>query len=221
MPVKARFPSAGTAPETSFTTLGAWVHARGLKFGIHIVRGIPRETVSRNLPVADSAFHAVDVADQTDACPWDPTNWGVKDNAAGQAWYDSLLKQYAGWGVDLLKVDCISDHPYKVSEIRMIRKAIDRSGRPMVLSLSPGPTALEHAEEVGSLSSMWRISDDVWDVWSSGGKPFPQGGAGPVCAAGLLGAAREAGELAGCGTCCRWASCGHRRETDGRRGRRG
>ena len=69
-----------------------------------------------------------------------PTNWGVKNNAAGQAWYDSLLSQYAGWGVDLIKVDCIASHPYKADEIRMIRKAIDKTGRPMVLSLSPGPT---------------------------------------------------------------------------------
>lgn len=175
VPVKARFPSAGDAPETSFSALGSWVHAQGLQFGIHIVRGIPRESVSKNLPIADSAFHATDAADQTDACPWDPTNWGIKDNPAGQAWYDSLLKQYAGWGVDFLKVDCIADHPYKVSEINMIRRAIDKSGRPMVLSLSPGPTNPAHAVEVGQLANMWRISDDVWDLWSSGGKPFPQG----------------------------------------------
>jgi alpha-galactosidase len=89
----------------------------------------------------------------------------VKDNAAGQAWYDSLLKQYADWGVDLLKVDCISDHPYKAAEIRMIRRAIDKTGRPIVLSLSPGPTALEHADEVASLAQMWRISNDIWDLW--------------------------------------------------------
>lgn len=181
VPVPARFPSAGSAPkhpetlagplhgvveETSFAALGAWVHAQGLKFGIHIVRGIPRASVQANLPVEGSAFKAADVADETDQCPWDPTNWGVKDNAAGQAWYDSLLKQYASWGVDFLKVDCIADHPYKVSEIRQIRRAIDKAGRPMVLSLSPGPTQLAHAEEVGSLANMWRISDDFWDRWA-------------------------------------------------------
>ncbi len=182
VPVEARFPSAGVAgakvaeasapgmlparvEETSFAALGAWVHAQGLKFGIHIVRGIPRASVDRNLPVADSSFHAEDAADKSDVCPWDPTNWGVQDNAAGQAWYDSLLKQYAAWGVDYLKVDCISDHPYKVTDIRQIRRAIDKTGRPMVLSLSPGPTQLAHAEEVGQLANMWRISDDVWDRW--------------------------------------------------------
>jgi len=192
VPVPARFPSApaksglitaytgpipklaATIEETSFAALGAWVHAQGLKFGIHIVRGIPRASVERGLPIEGSTFHTQDAADETDACPWDPTNWGVKDNPAGQAWYDSLLRQYASWGVDLLKVDCIADRPYKVTEIRMIRRAIDKTGRPMVLSLSPGPTSLDHAAEVGTLANMWRISDDLWDVWNSG-KNFPQG----------------------------------------------
>jgi len=191
VPVPERFPSAGgkkvaaaayattpklaaTIEETSFTALGDWVHSQGLKFGIHIVRGIPRASVERNLPIADSTFTTTDAADQTDACPWDPTNWGVKDNAAGQAWYDSLLRQYAAWGVDLLKVDCIADHPYKVDEIRMIRRAIDKTGRPIVLSLSPGPTNLSHAEEVGQLANMWRISDDIWDIWAKADTKFPQ-----------------------------------------------
>jgi hypothetical protein len=195
VPVPARFPSAepkgeiidlpiishgpgmlaATIRETSFAELGAWVHSQGLKFGIHIVRGIPRASVERNLPIEAGPFHAQDAADTSDACPWDPTNWGVKDNAAGQAWYDSLLRQYAAWGVDLLKVDCIADHPYKLDEIQMIRRAIDKTGRPMVLSLSPGPTSLSHADEVASLANMWRISNDEWDLWASQETKFPQG----------------------------------------------
>jgi len=181
IPVPARFPSAiapGAAEDSSsFKALGDWVHSQGLKFGIHIVRGIPRVSVDANLPVAGSTFHAKDVADTTDACPWDPTNWGVQNNAAGQAWYDSLLSQYAAWGVDLIKVDCISSHPYKIDEIRMIRRAIDKTGRPMVLSLSPGPTSLDNAAEVADVAQMWRISDDFWDVWSKSNNnsdAFPQ-----------------------------------------------
>jgi hypothetical protein len=195
VPAPVRFPSAGDgveigkpAPEgaklaatiqnSSFVALADWVHAQGMLFGIHIVRGIPRASVERNLPIAGSDFHAQDAADQTDACPWDPTNWGVQQNAAGQAWYDSLLKQYASWGVDLLKVDCIGANPYNEDEIDMIRQAIDRTGRPIVLSLSPGPMALEHATEAGGFANMWRISDDEWDQWDfphADGKGFPQG----------------------------------------------
>ncbi len=173
IPVPARFPSS--AIDQGFTAIGRDVHASGLRFGIHIVRGIPRIAARMNTAVESTAFHAVDVADQSDACPWDETNWGVRDNAAGQAYYDSLFRQFAGWGVDLVKVDCISDHPYKGAEIRMIRRALDKAGRPMVLSLSPGPTALEHAPEVTELAQMWRMSDDVWDLWRYGGKGSQQG----------------------------------------------
>jgi alpha-galactosidase len=168
IPVPARFPSVMDGDENKgFTALGAYVHSLGLKFGIHIVRGIPRESVARNLPVSGSRFRAQDVADTTDPCPWDPTNWGVRDTPAGQAWYDSLLAQYAGWGVDYLKVDCISDHPYKPAEIRMLHRAIVKTGRSIVLSLSPGPTSPSIAKELMAYAQMWRISDDIWDYWTN------------------------------------------------------
>jgi alpha-galactosidase len=175
VPVTVRFPSAlQPGGNAGFQELAKSVHAKGLKFGVHIVRGIPRESVLRNLPIDGSAFKAQDAADQNDPCPWDPTSWGIKDTAAGQAWYDSLLRQYATWGVDFLKVDCIADHPYKASEIRQIKLAIQRSGRDIVLSLSPGPTAIERRAEVADLAQMWRISNDIWDVWISN-SDFPIG----------------------------------------------
>ena len=164
VPDPARFPSA--ANNAGFKPLADWVHAQGLKFGIHIVRGIPRQVVEQNSPIANSSFHATDAADKQSPCPWDQGNWGVADNAAGQAYYDSMLKLYADWGLDYIKVDCISDHPYRPSEIRQIAEAIRKTGRPIVLSLSPGPTKLENAAEVAKYAQMWRITDDHWDGWS-------------------------------------------------------
>lgn len=165
IPDPARFPDAANG--AGFKPLAGWVHAQGLKFGIHIVRGIPRQVVQDNLPIADSPYHAQDAADQTSPCPWDAGNWGIKDNAAGQAYYDSMMKLYAGWGLDFIKVDCISDRPWRPTEIRQIASAIHKSGRPIVLSLSPGPTSLANAAEVAKYSQMWRIADDHWDVWSA------------------------------------------------------
>jgi hypothetical protein len=177
IPVETRFPSSANG--AGFKPLADWVHAQGLKFGIHIVRGIPRQVVKDNLPIAGSDFHAADVADMDSPCPWDPGNWGVKDNAAGQAYYDGMLKLYAGWGLDFIKVDCISDRPYRISEIKQIAAAIKKTGRPIVLSLSPGPTNLEHAAEVAKYAQMWRIADDHWDGWVFPHKPgdgeFPFG----------------------------------------------
>jgi hypothetical protein len=166
IPVADRFPSSvRDGKEVGFQQIAEEVHSRGLKFGIHIVRGIPRESTSRNSPIANSSYHATDAADKTDPCPWDPTNWGVRSTPAGQAWYDSLIAQYAGWGVDYLKVDCVSDHPYRPGEIQMIHNAILKSGRPIVLSLSPGPTSPSLANELLPYAQMWRISDDIWDDW--------------------------------------------------------
>jgi alpha-galactosidase len=177
IPSVNRFPSSANG--AGFKPLADWVHAKGLKFGVHIIRGIPRQVVKDNLPIAGSAFHAADAADTADTCPWDEGNYGIKDNPAGQAYYDSMLRKYASWGLDFIKVDCISDHPYRPTEIVQIAKAIRKTGRPIVLSLSPGPTAIENAAEVGQFAQMWRISDDHWDVWSAEHKPgaseFPFG----------------------------------------------
>jgi len=177
IPALNRFPSAANG--AGLKPLADWVHAQGLKFGIHLIRGIPRESVRDNRPIADSKFTATDAADTTDVCPWNQDNYGIKDNAAGQAWYDSMIGLYATWGIDYLKVDCISDRPYKISEIKQVAAAIKKTGRPIVLSLSPGPTSLDHAEEVTQYAQMWRISDDHWDVWSHVAKPgegeFPMG----------------------------------------------
>ena len=174
LPATNRFASAaGTA---GFQPLADYVHARGLKFGIHIIRGISKQAVAANLPVANSSFHAADLADTSDTCPWNPDNFGVKDNPAGQAWHDALFQQYAAWGIDYVKVDCIASHPYKGDEIRMIHRAIQRSGRPIVLSLSPGPAPLDKAAEVAANAQVWRISDDVWDRWlRPADQHFPQG----------------------------------------------
>lgn len=173
-PALNRFASASAA--LGFKPVSDSVHAQGLKFGIHIIRGIPKEAVAKNMPVAASSFHAADVADTADTCPWNPDNFGVRDTPAGQAWYDALIKQYAAWGVDYIKVDCIAAHPYKGDEIRMIHRAIQKSGRPIVLSLSPGPAPLDKSAEVAANAQLWRISDDVWDRWERPeSERFPQG----------------------------------------------
>jgi alpha-galactosidase len=172
IPAPNRFPSA--THDAGLRALADWTHARGLKLGIHIVRGIPKGALPGNGRIADSRYHIADAAAIADTCPWDDGNYGVRDNAAGQAYYDSVIKLYADWKVDFLKVDCISNAPYRLSEIRQIAAAIRHAGRPMVLSLSPGPTNISHALEVARYAQMWRISNDIWDGWSFEGE-FPIG----------------------------------------------
>ena len=166
LPAVNRFPSA--AHGAGFRPLADYVHSLGLKFGIHILRGIPKSAVEKNLPIAGSRYHAQDAADTSDVCRWNPDNYGVDaTKPGGQAYYDSIARLYANWGVDFIKVDCISSGPYKGDEIRMLSIALQKTGRPIVLSLSPGPAPLEKVDEMRKYAQMWRISDDIWDLWHS------------------------------------------------------
>ncbi len=173
MPAVNRFPSS--ANDAGFKPLAEFAHSLGLKFGIHILRGIPKQAVEKNLPIAGSSYHAADAADTSDTCPWNPDNYGLDARKpAAQAYYDSIARLYAGWGVDFIKVDCIASRPYKGDEIRMLSEALRKTGRPIVLSLSPGPAPVDKVDEMRKYANMWRISDDIWDLWHST-VPYPQG----------------------------------------------
>ncbi|MGH9541449.1 MAG: glycoside hydrolase family 27 protein [Terriglobales bacterium] len=173
LPDPGRFPSARNG--AGLKPLADYIHSLGLRFGIHILRGIPRQAVERNLPIAGSSFRGAQAADPSDTCPWNSFNYGIKaESPAGRAYYDSIARLYAGWGVDFVKADCIASHPYKGGEIRDLSRALRATGRPIVLSLSPGPAPLAQADALSRFASMWRISDDVWDLWR-GGAGFPQG----------------------------------------------
>ena len=173
VPAVSRFPSSKNG--AGFRPLADYVHSLGLRFGIHILAGIPKVAVKDNLPVAGSAFYAQDAADTSSTCRWNYDNYDLMHNAAGQAYYDAIAKLYASWGVDLIKADCISAEPYKGDQIRMLSAALVKTGRPIVLSLSPGPTPVEKDAEVEKYSDMWRISGDIWDIWDKDPNSYPQG----------------------------------------------
>jgi alpha-galactosidase len=173
IPAENRFPSS--AGGKGFKPISDYVHSLGLKFGIHILRGVPKKAVEQNSPIAGSSYQAGDAADTGETCSWNPDNFGADAaKPAAQAYYDSISSLYASWGVDLIKVDCISSRPYRGDEIRMLSEAIRKTRRPIVLSLSPGAAPLEKIEEMRKYAQMWRISDDIWDIWHSD-VPYPQG----------------------------------------------
>lgn len=171
IPAANRFPSSANG--AGFKPIADKIHSMGLKFGIHIMRGIPRQAVHRNTRIYGTTARARDIASQFSLCPWNTDMYGVDTEKRGaEEYYDSLFKLYASWGVDFVKVDDIANtefsqqNPYSAEkEIEMIRAAIDRSGRDMVLSLSPGPTPLNKAEHLSENANMWRISGDFWDRW--------------------------------------------------------
>jgi alpha-galactosidase len=177
LPASNRFPSSANG--RGFKPLADYIHRKGLKFGIHIMRGIPRQAVRANLPVFGTKFRAKEIADEQNICPWNTDMFGVRANTpGGQAYYDSIVKLYAEWGVDYIKADdmaAFSGKPAdagRLAEIAALSRAIKRSGRPMVLSLSPGPASVDQAEFLKRHSQLWRISDDFWDRWQDLKKQF-------------------------------------------------
>jgi hypothetical protein len=176
LPATSKYPSA--TGSNGFKPLADKIHAMGLNFGIHIMRGIPRKSYDANSPIAGSTYTAKDAGNNADACPWDDHMWGVRgDTAAGQAWYDALFAQYASWGIDFIKIDDMLNNSTKVyhqAEVDAIRKAIDKSGRAIALSLSPGPDdpswLPNSSSHLNANANMWRIVNDFWDT-----------GDGPLC----------------------------------------
>ncbi len=163
-PAVNRFPSA--AGGKGFKELADYVHGKGLKFGIHIMRGIPKEAVEKKLPVKGAAGVTADHIYSTELqCKWLRDNYTiVADQPGAQEYYNSIFDLYAEWGVDFVKIDDIT-RPYHQAEIELIRRAIDQCGRPIVLSLSPGETPIQDATHVADNANMWRMVDDVWDLW--------------------------------------------------------
>jgi len=170
-PAVNRFPSSTNG--AGFKPLADYVHSKGLKFGIHIMRGIPRQAVEKNLPIKGTTYHAADIADKDNACRWNPDMWGVDTTKPGsQAYYDSIADLYASWGVDFIKADDMGSHLYQPAEMKALSLAMKKTGRPMVLSISPGPAPLSEAEFFERYAQMWRISDDFWDDWKLLRKQF-------------------------------------------------
>ncbi len=169
IPAENRFPSS--AGGKGFKPLADTLHAMGLKFGFHYMRGIPRQSVNASTPIEGSNFTAADAGDPRNTCGWCPDMYGVKNNEAGQAWYDAMFRLYASWGIDFIKVDDFSN-PYRTGEIEMVRRAIDKCGRAIVLSTSAGPTPVRMADHVKTHANMWRISGDFWDTWAKLNQQF-------------------------------------------------
>ena len=165
LPAPNRFPTAKDGK--GFKELADWVHSKGLKFGIHIMRGVPKEAVARKCPVKGAEGVTCDqITDSRIECFWLRDNCTVfADRKGAQAYYDSIMELYASWGVDFVKCDDLSAPGYHKREIEMLRRAIDKCGRKIVLSTSPGETPLNESDHLQKHANMWRVVNDVWDSW--------------------------------------------------------
>ncbi len=165
LPAVNRFPSAKEG--NGFKALADYIHSKGLKFGVHMMRGIPKYAVEHQLPIMGADGITADQINSPEhQCAWLKDNFTILANKLGaQEYYNSIFELYAQWGVDFVKVDDLSAPIYHKDEIELIRKAIDNCGRDIVFSTSPGETPLSAASHVSQHANMWRMVNDVWDSW--------------------------------------------------------
>jgi len=166
MPDTTRFPSAKGGK--GFKPLADSVHNLGMKFGLHLMRGVPRMAVHRNCMVFNSTYSCTNAANQNSNCPWLDWMYGAASTAAGQAYITSMVSLCNDWGVDYLKVDDLwasSTEGYHDSEVVMYGRAIAAQSREIVFSTSPGPTPLNKASAVSQYANMFRLVNDLWDTW--------------------------------------------------------
>lgn len=171
IPAENRFPSSKGGK--GFKPIADYVHSLGLKFGIHIMRGVPRQAAAQNCKILGSDKTCRQIAHHFSVCSWNTDMYGLYNCDGAQAYYNSIINMYAEWGVDFIKCDdiCVTefrkwDNPYTADyEIEMLRNAIDNCGREIVLSLSPGPAPRDKAEHLCKNANMWRLTGDFWDWW--------------------------------------------------------
>lgn len=165
LPAVNRFPSAKDG--NGFKSLADYIHNKGLKFGIHIMRGIPKNAVEHKLPIkGTNGITADQIYSPENQCTWLTDNYTIlADKPGAQEYYNSIFELYAQWGVDFVKVDDLSAPIYHKDEIELIRNAIDHSGRNIVFSTSPGETPVSQGTHVSQHANMWRMVNDVWDSW--------------------------------------------------------
>lgn len=166
-----KFPSAANGQ--GLKALADYIHSKGLKLGIHIMRGIPWQAVEQNMPIRDTNYRAKDIATEADACRWFHGLVTVDTSKPGaNEYYNSIIEMYAEWGVDYIKADDMLKDPYHSGEIEAVSTAIKKVGRPIVLSLSAGPLPVDKIDHLRKNANLWRISGDMWDDWSFIEKTF-------------------------------------------------
>lgn len=155
LPSKCYFPGG-------FDALIDRTHKLGLKFGVHLMRGVPRKAVERKLPIKGlEDVTCADIADTSSTCPWCHYNYGIDMSKSGaQEYHDALVQQLADWGVDFIKADDITAYP---DEILAYVQAIQRCGRDIKLSLSHGGEADPKLMPVYRQADMVRMTKDIWD----------------------------------------------------------
>jgi hypothetical protein len=166
-----KFPP-GPNGENGIQVVADYVHKLGLKFGVYVTPGISHQAVVQNTPIEGTPYHADDIATSAAEKNYNCKGMvGIDYSKPGaQAFVNSWADEFAGWGVDYVKIDGVgtSDIP----DIQAWSDALKDTGRPIHLELS-NSLAMSAAPTWATLANGWRTGGDVECYCGPGGSSVP------------------------------------------------
>jgi hypothetical protein len=155
-----------TAFPSSMDGFGAYLHSRGLKFGLYLGPGINQKLYDANPVIAGTQVHIHDIVDTS--LPGSTGKGAYKidfSKPAARAYIDSIVQQFAKWKVDFVKLDFVGpgggvQPADNREEVRQWHAAILRSGRPIWLELS-NYLSIDQAPLWRANANGWRIENDI------------------------------------------------------------
>ena len=194
-------PAPERFPPGSMAALATFARARGIKFGLWIIRGVHVDAVTQRLPIKGAPGFTVDqIVDQSatggganGSCLWDSSQLGVNaSHPAAQAWYASQVENLVELGVEVIEADCMMCEPCYWDEMELFTAAVRARPENLVLYYSPGGgNSPQDSRRVADtqMASFYRTLTDFHGGWYGwGGLQQAIFIAGNFTAAGLHGA---------------------------------
>ena len=153
------------------------VHEMGLKFGIHIMRGVTSKAIHKNTPILNISSNTTvlsgattkDIYLESNDCPWHSSMYGINtSHPDSRPFIQSLYYQYFNeWNVDFIKNDCMYGGNFVYDQIVQVSSVIDELNKDCIYSLSPGNYSAPNVlgNKIDNIVSSYRITGDTWDKW--------------------------------------------------------
>ncbi|MFC1435456.1 NEW3 domain-containing protein [Streptacidiphilus sp. N1-3] len=164
------FPPSGS--ENGIQVVADYVHSLGLKFGIYVTPGISKQAVAQNTAIQGTSYHADDIATTKNEANYNCGGMvGIDYSKPGaQAFTNSWADQFAGWGIDYLKIDGVGTSDQQ--DVQAWSDALRQTGRPIHLELSNN-LDINNAALWNKLANGWRTGGDIECYCGPNGSSYP------------------------------------------------
>jgi hypothetical protein len=167
---ETKFPPKGS--ENGIQVVADYVHSLGLKFGLYVTPGISKQAVAQNTPIEGTSYHADDIATTSGEANYNCGGMvGIDYSKPGaQDFVNSWADQFAGWGIDYLKIDGVGTPDQQ--DVQAWSDALRQTGRPIHLELSNN-LDINNAATWKKLANGWRTGGDIECYCGAGGSSYP------------------------------------------------